>query len=358
MSLDFQAAVNAAQAVVNQSENGGSENKTYKYPLVYPAAGSTITVRLLFNPASGQIVRLVNRHEKVPCYRSYGIDCPICKVQQQVKDMTGQDPFGRTKASRSRGIAFAQYVSSSAPIDKGNNRGTLQPGEIILFMFPWSVYQQISTTIQAISQTPTGMDQAFSHASTGLFVQVSVTTEFQYTTTPVPYLSYAMTKADGSPMSDDEFINMISEMESLSEQVIPSSITEEVDKQVKEYADAINRQYITPKVANQGVPQGTAPVNYSVPPAPIPNPVQTPVNITQTGTPNYYPPSSTAIPTTPGSVYQPNTPPWEGPSQIQTPAVPQTATTPACFGRHQPGTPNCIVCPEELNCQNKTGSGG
>lgn len=331
MAFDFQSAIAAANAAVERQENmGGSAN--YTYPLVYPQAGQTIVVRPLFNPKSGQIVRLVNRHEKTACFRTYGIDCPICAVQQQVKDMTGQDPFGRTKRSRSRGICFAQYISSTNQIDKGNNHGILQPGEIILFMFPWSVYTQINTTIQAISQTPTGMDQAFCHAQNGLYLQITVSADFKYTTTNVPYMTFP------SAQTDEEFMKMLEDMESLNEQVLPSTITEEVDKQVREYADAIYRQFVNPQVPNQ------APVTTPTP-STFNQPVTTPApgynfGSTSTGTP---------VPST-GNVS--SAPPWSTPTAVPSTPTPSVSTNqnPECFGQHQEGQPKCLCCPAEIMC--------
>lgn len=351
MAYDFQAAVNAAKEVVERQENSGEGGKNYTYPLVYPQAGSTITVRPLFNPASGQIVRLVQRHEKTPCYRSYGIECPICKVMQQVKDMTGQDPFGRTKASRSRGISFAQYISSDNVISKGENKGNLQPGEIILFMYPWSVYQQLNQMIQAIAQTPTGMDQAFGHANTGFFVQLSVTPDFKYTATQNPYMVFS------TGQSDEQFIQMLDNMESLMDQVIPSTITEEVDKQVNEYVDAINRQYIAPRVANQGVPTGTAPVNlgqqiYAGSPV---NPTGSAPSVsTQEVAPPWMTPPPLPMQTsgTGQAVYTDYTNP--APANLPPAATMSSGQSqkPACFGQHQQGSPQCICCPAEMECMN------
>lgn len=318
MAYDFQAAVAAASAAVNQTSSAG-ENKSYKYPLVYPQPGQTIVIRLLFNPASGQIVRLINRHERIPCLRTYGVDCPICKVMQEVKDASGQDPFGRTKASRARGIAFAQFISSTAPIDKGDNKGVLQAGENILFMFPWSVYGQISALIQAVAQTPTGMDQAFSHANQGLYIQISVTTDFKYTTTTVPFMTYT------NGMTDDDFIKMLDGMESLNDQVIPATITKEVESQVKEYADAIYRQFIAPRAPSQA-PQV----------APVPMAQQT-----------YVAPGTTATP--PSTYYNPSVQNMNhmNPS-VST--VSNSTVTPSCMGSHDGSLPKCMCCPLEVQC--------
>lgn len=336
---DFQAAIDAARAVVERSQNNDGTNKVYKYPLVYPQVGTTMTVRPLFNPASGQILRLINRHEKVACLRTYNIECPICKRQQEVKDLTGQDPFGRVKSSKCRGLAFAQFVSSTIQISKGENNGFIQPGEIILFMFPWSVYQQINETIQAVSQTPTGMDQAFCHAASGLYIQVSVSPDFKYTTTSVPYLTFNPTN-----MTDDDFNKMLDGMDSLYEQVLPSTITEEVDKQVKEYEQQIYKQYIEPRVPSVGVPQGTAPQNFSQ--IPQQQPMTTPYNPQFTG----YPPVNN--PQTTGNYIPPQ------PPQVTTPVTNTVAngSTMACFGKHVAGSTQCICCPDEMMCLQKTGA--
>lgn len=327
-TYDFQAAVEAARAAVAKSGNDGS-SQNYRYPLVYPQAGHSLTVRLLFNPPSGQIVRLVNRHEKVPCYRTYNIECPICKVMQEVKDATGQDPFGRNKASRARGVAFAQYISSTNQIDKGGNNGILQPGELILFMFPWSVYQQINALIQAVAQTPTGMDQAFCHSQSGLFIQVSATADFKYTTTSVPYMTFP------TQQSDDDFMKMLDSMDNLNDQVVPSAITQEVDKQVKEYADAIYRQYITPRIPTQTMPAAPQTVNGGN--FNQPTPPSAFGTLYSTGSavpPAYYPQAVTQSPQAP-----------------QTPAVPQQSTNaPACYCQHKDNDPQCICCPYEVGC--------
>lgn len=323
MAYDFTAAINAAKAVVERS-SGSQASSDYKYPLVYPQPGSVIVVRPLFNPASGQILRLINRHEKVACYRTYNMECPICKVQQSVIDMSGQDPFGRQKSSKSRGLCFAQFISSTVPLKTGSgaNERDIAQGETILFMFPWSVYQQINAMIQGIGQTPTGMDQAFCHSQSGLFVQVTVSNDgkYTYTTTQIPYMTFPNNK------TDEEFMQYLDGMESLYEQVLPSTITEEVSKQVTEYENEIYKQYIAPRVPNVGVPAGTVPQSLG----------------------------QVQIPTTNPTPAVSTTAPYVNPIPAQTLSTSQTSsgTTghPECYGKHQDGSPQCICCPDEITC--------
>lgn len=370
MGFDFQSAINEAQAVVSKSSEGGGS--TYKYPLIYPQAGASIVVRPLFNPKSGQIVRLIQRHEKVACYKTYGIECPICKTQQQIKDMTGQDPFGRTSASKSRGICFAQFVSATYPVKKGGDGGELlQPGELILFMFPWSVYSQINAIIQATAQTPTGMDQAFSHAQSGLFIQVTVTKDFKYTTVSVPYM------ASPVQQSDEDFIKMLNEIDSLADQVLPAQITEEISKQVQEYTDNLNRQYITPRVPNQApyspqvagfnsVPSQPSGIGYQMGQspstgvfttagtgyAPIPGQPSTPSpsvpsvpQVPQMASPQ----TNTSVGTVPQQ-YAASPAPSDPQVPTQSQLPPGVVPKPACWGQHVENDPKCICCPYEVQC--------
>ncbi len=325
-NLDFSAAVAAAQAVVDRqmSGNGGA---SYKYPLIYPPKGNTIVVRPLFNPKSGQVVRLINRHDtnnkdigKVACYRTYNQECPICKMQEQIKDALGQDPFGRVSSSKSRGICFAQFVSSTIPIEKNKDHETLKQGDIILFMFPWSVYQQINTTIQAIAQTPTGMEQAFSHATTGLVIQVTVDDSFKYTTVQVPYITV------DTGLTDEQFIAQLESMDDLSEQLLPKTITDDVKKQVDEYTQLLYDQYIAPKTPSY--------TNNSTPQT-VEQAISSPT-VSQTGSlPN-------TTPSTPATANS-TTPIQESPQQ--------NPERPACYGKHEEGKPLCICCPVELECK-------
>lgn len=354
MAYDFSAAIAAAQQAIEQ---GNNSTPTYKYPLVYPQKGSSITIRPLYNPASGQILRLVYRHEKTACYLTYNQDCPICKLHQDVKNLTGQDIFNR----KARGICFAQYISSTNPISKGNNKGNLQSGEIILFMFPRTVYNSMNEQIQVISQNPTGMDQAFSHPEQGLYLQISVDANFQYTTTTVPYSSYPLKNPDGTNMNDDQFMAFLDNIDNLYEQVLPKDITEETMKQVQEYCDELYKQYIQPSTPTMGVPQGTAPQSFANVAQQAPVPPQAPSQ-TNNAIPQGTVPGAPVMNNTAPSNVPPAPPaPPVGPTATnQAPAV-QSATTapsntnrPQCFGCYNGTNPNCICCPEDLVCKEAT----
>ena len=224
-NYDYQVNVEIDNSVINK-DNKKNPTISCKYPIVYPAAGSTV-VRPLFNPASGQIIRLINRDKKVACYRSYNTDCSKCKSHNNATNKQGWVSFGRNKANRAIGLCFAQFVSSTVPIEKGADKATIQPGDIILFMFPRSVYKQLKDIIQPIGRLPTGFDQAFCHYNTGLYIRVQVSDDSKCTTTQVPYMTFDCGK------DDDSFLEMLDSMDSLTEQIIPSTITDEIDKKEK-----------------------------------------------------------------------------------------------------------------------------
>lgn len=342
MAYDFSAAIAAAQQAIESQGNNSAP--TYKYPLVYPQKGTSITIRPLYNPASGQILRLVYRHEKTACYLTYNQECPICKMHQDIQSLTSQDLFNR----KARGICFAQYISSTAPISKGDNKGNLQSGEIILFMFPRTVYNAMNEQIQVISQNPTGMDQAFSHPEQGLYLQISVDANFQYTTTTVPYSSYPLKNPDGTNMNEDQFMTFLDNIDDLYEQVLPKEITEDTRKQVQEYCDELYKQYIQPSTPTAGVPQGTAPQSFNTVAQQAPMPPQAPP---QTNIPQ----STPAVNNVPPAPPAPQTAPVNNPALAQTPATSGTnANRPQCFGCYNGSSPNCICCPEDLVCKEAT----
>lgn len=349
MAYDFQAALDQAKAALNK--NSDSNNQTsYKFPLVYPQKGTSLTVRLLFNPKSGLVSRLVHRHEKTACYRTYGTECPICKVMEDVKNATGQDPFGKKKASKSRGISYAQFISckdangNDFQLSKGKpeDKQFIQSGDTILLMYPWSVYDQINQIIAGCGQTPTGMEQAFCHADTGLFVNITTSEDYKYTTNAVPFFTF-----NPNNFTNEQFLASLDNLDDLKEQVLPSQINDDVAKQVQEYADEIYKQYITPMTPTANPPQ-VQPVAGGVP--------QPQISVPNIGnafqqqvpqTNNVVPPLNNPTTTVPAIN---NQVPYQTTS-VNTPA-PQGAVNskPQCFGNHQANDPKCIICPYEIVC--------
>ncbi len=181
-----------------------------KYPLVYPASGSSIVVRPMFNPASGQIVNQISHWDK--------------KAILQMIEETGQCSLPQKKLIKVEGICYAQFLSSDPAACRGTFQEVLQPGDIILLLFPHSVLWHLREIIRRISRTPGDMDHAFGFASSGLCVQITVSPDRkEYTVKEIP------DQMIPTEMTDDEYIEMIDGMAPLTDKAFLSMIAKAGD---------------------------------------------------------------------------------------------------------------------------------
>lgn len=131
----------AQQEVANNSDKKSSGEFDYK--LVYPQNG-TLRFKALFNPKAGVLMRKIERHDvdgtKKACLSPYGEDCKTCKVLDSIENQKGLK-FRR----KSRGFMYAQYIGSDYHWDNLDRKP--EPGEVILLMFPWSIYMDINRII-------------------------------------------------------------------------------------------------------------------------------------------------------------------------------------------------------------------
>lgn len=360
---DFSAMMKQAQQVVDNS----SEGRSYKYQILYPGPGVT-TVRLLFNPKSGIATRLIQRHRigesQVPCLRTYGQECPICKAIENVKNATGTELKCK---SQSRGISFAQFVSADHKV--GTEKNPIKTKDIVLLMYPWSVYQELNKFIQMISQSPEGMAQFFTKAS-GSVHSITRDENNKYSVMMNPYTPFQ------SAENDEEFDHLLDSCEDLNEQILPSTPTQEIIDQVNKAAQAIEDDYLnvssSPNIINpnqgqamdmnvmmqqimaQSAQQGGSAVT-------TPNPAQASAPV-MTAQPqmNAVPVQSTPIM---GAGTVTGTPVMNNPGYVEvapTQSAQQSVASvansgkPQCFTKHNPDDLNCQICPIEMECKAQT----
>lgn len=143
--FDLSNVMASAQQAVQGTGNSGGTNYP---PIIYPGDG-TVVSRLLFNPKSNSVMRLIRRHKlesgKADCASNWNQDCPVCAALEEIRTVKGLDLW--TMKSKVNGIAYAQFVSTSTGYDWGG-RKIPNRGDLIVLMFPWSVYKQISELIQ------------------------------------------------------------------------------------------------------------------------------------------------------------------------------------------------------------------
>lgn len=318
--FDLSKVMQSAMEVKQSSDSEGGNNNS-KYKLIYTLEGD-IKVKLLFNPASGLVTRKIDRHSiggtKVPCMSMYAQQCPVCKQVETIQNTKGLDLWKLKKITR--GIAFAQYIESNYKWSKPEDQP--KPGEIILLMFPWSVYKDINKIIaEAGAQAETVVA-----TNTGRVVKISRYKEGNMTKYSATVDAWAQpyTTCQGG---DQEFEQLLSGMESLNDKICPVQITDDIVKQCKEMSDSLYREYLAGNVETN-VPQQQAPAgNFG--------------NFTPQQPNNF----SNFAPQQPGgnmNNFQPQQP--------QGANVPPNA--PKCFGCHNQCDANkALLCPYEQLCK-------
>ena len=236
MAFDLSSVVKQANDAIMAGEPKGS-----KYPIFYPGVGTSV-VKLLFNPKSNSLFRLINRHEwmdkqKVTCLKTFGkdVECPICKAIQDVKNAKGID-LARHK-SKVRGLAFAQLISVDYPL---TGKYSPSEGDIVLFMFPWTVYTALSQVVAEAQSDETQLEQLIA-SNEGYGFSIRHTEDNKYTTMPNVFKKYKTCP------SDEKFVELLENLDSLNDLIVPSgldSMSEDQMNKVKKVANEITMKYL------------------------------------------------------------------------------------------------------------------
>lgn len=310
----------AMQQAVSTAEKSGN-NSGYDYKLVYPQEG-TIRVRLLYNNPSGLIIRKIARHKvggkQVNCLSNYGVNCPVCKALSDIENTKGQVPWQLKRSTK--GIAYAEYIDSDYSWSGNTNIPT--KGEIILLMFPWSVYVDLSRLFNSAGDK---LESLVTSNVGGVF-KISRWNDkgrVQYRTEIDPFDHQHRTRD-----TDEEYFKLIEGLPDLNERIIPSKVKDEIVNIARDTANQLTTEYLGNSVINPHVSASTAATsNYQ--------------SNNHGGTINNYPNNNQQIAT------QPSTSPASG--------TPNGA--PPCFGKHNDPSINpnqCLMCPYEVQCMAST----
>lgn len=373
MSFDLSQVMQQAQEVKERQDNneGGGNN----LKLIYPQQGN-LKVKLLFNPKSSVVTRLIGRHNvngtKVPCLTEYKQDCPVCKTLTSIESAKGIDLWKFKK--QSRGLAFAQYIESDYKWNKPEDEPA--KGEVVLLMFPWSVYQGINRLIAEAGQ----MAGQLVASNEGKVVKIERWTEANQ----VKYSAGidAWSQPYKSCETDAQFEELLNGLESLNDKVMPIQCTDEILKQVRDISQQLTRDYLSNSVVGiEPQPQG----GYQVQPNNVgqfdpnaglatgyqANPGFQPQQSQQGFQPTQPQPGFQPQPPAGAQGFQPTQPGFQpqqpAPQPTQQPNFQPTQPTtgqggganipvgaPECYGQKSSGTvdPNkCLLCPHELTCQ-------
>lgn len=314
MAFDLSAVLAAAEEVVNSSSGS-----SYGGPkLVYPGLGD-LSVRILYNPKSQSVMRLVSRHKvngkNLICASTYHQDCPLCIGVQSYKDLTGSDMW--TMDSKRIGLVLAQFIGVSKGYDNGGY--TLpEKGELICLMLPWSAYKSLSEVIQRAGEhadelltSHKGRVVIFSKKQGSNIMEYNVTID----AFAQPYLS--------TP-TQEEFDEVLMELPDLNEVYCPSAMPEDLLGKLQAEADSLLAK-VNPQVAT--VQTSVASV---VPP--ISQVQQTASNITSAVPQQAEIVSNNEL--LPSDVNEPN--------------------KESCFGNFQSKVRTCLMCDRAVECAKET----
>ena len=242
MAFDLSSVLESAAKAVE-----GNNSRENKYPLFYPGVG-TSKLKLLYNPKSNSVMRLINRHEwldkkKVPCMKNFGKDkeCPICKLITDIKNAKGID-LARHK-SKVRGIAFAQLVNTSYPL---TGKNAPKEGDIVIFMFPWMVYQQLQQIINDAHDAPPEHLQQLIATNEGYTFSINHSEDNKYQVMMNPFVK---SKTCGS---EEEFEKLLNDLESLNNIIVPEEITDEIRDNIIKVADEMRLKFLDATSTGEG----------------------------------------------------------------------------------------------------------
>ena len=352
MGIDFNKLRNSLQQDAVQIEKQGDGNSKSDFKLVYPYNLGEIKLRLIYNSKMGGMQKKITRHNagksKVACLQVFGEDCDVCKAIQEIQTIKGKDcgvfkKYGYT----TRGICYAQVVGFS----DGFFAGTDNPpkiGEIVLFMYPKSIYDQITNILIKSGEhleelVSKNIGKPFvvtkSQPSTSTFPDFSVIIS-PWETDAVPVF-----KDTAEISGEDQFQNLMENLPDLGNNFVPKYPTDEIHTANKALAETVMQEYLKTSIMNPG---------DSATPTPT-------TSAQADGNPQVFSAESIVkgikanidiivdeddtVPVQPQSQL---VEPTSAPAPVQ--ASVGTDSHPECFGNHETGALKCGICLSEPAC--------
>lgn len=328
MSFDLSSVMEAAKTAVEGTSSGNN------YPtIIYPANG-TIRVRLLFNPKSNSVMRLIHRHKldsgKIDCAAHYGQDCPVCKQLETIRAVKGLDLW--TLKSKTYGIAYAQFIDVSTGYDFGNRRNIPKRGDLIVLMFPWSVYSQISGCIQKAGENAGQL--LVENESKPIIIERKLSNDrVEYRVDVDTFSTYQ------SCDSQAQFDKFLMDLPDLSDTITPKEMPEGLLTKLQLEADNLNIKYL-----------GGGQTSY-VPPIPSSSPVVSPAQVvSETVVQASVPATSEQTTSDNSQLVQTNDVVENVQSQSKVQNTANVNGPKECFGNLNLSNKDCLICQHTIEC--------
>lgn len=249
MNIDVNAL---RSAISNDINNGGKKNfeNDNPYKLLYPFEEGRYVVRIFYNPKGKTVQKKILRHAtndnkvKVPCLSVYGEECPVCSAVKEAEEIVGKDVgVFRKYGYSTRGICYAQLIE--AP-EKVIADGNVKPGDIILFMYPKTVFAEINNIlIESGEQLEDVISK--NNGYTIIVKTIKKGTKKEYST------QLSVAKATVCE-SDEAFENLLNELPNITEQFVPEYPNDEIRQSAKALADTIRAEYLNTSVVDPNSP--------------------------------------------------------------------------------------------------------
>lgn len=243
-------------------ENNKRNNDENRIPIVYPGENGKLTVRILYNPKMEAVQRKIVRHDggksKVPCLEVYGEDCMVCKAISEVENAKGKEAGAfRKYGFKTRGICYAIIVDHDKSYFKDD--GSPEIGDIVLLMYPKTVYDQITKIISDAGEHLSkivlendGLPIVIERSQKGKAFP-------EYSATVYPYGSKKTFQDDGDDVpkdqfktGDEKFEDMLAELPDLREAIVSSNPSDDIRKANRALAETITQEYFGGGLVNPG----------------------------------------------------------------------------------------------------------
>lgn len=359
---DIIAAETKKQEEASRISSGGGIG----FKTVYPFANGRLEFRLIGNEPSGLLYRELvfheywsdNKKQKVPCLRHmYNMDCPICNAVDNVQStLDDKDIFGKYGFKR-QGIMFAKLISVNPDNYFGDTRNPAKAGDIVLFMFPKSVINELRNLIVEYSED---LENIFVN-NTARTVTLKVGTQAN----GFPEYAFYVKGSNDTLCVDEQgnpnqaaFNEFMMKLPNLKEVKFPASPDENIGNIHRTIVEEINRKYFGEMVgASMPAPTQMASTATTDQTASVANtmPIQNIVAETSSiSTPLNNVPTSNLEVTQPVQTIATSTPVVE--TQTTTVAPIQEAVAedprgqrPPCFGNNEYND-KCAACPWDNEC--------
>ena len=358
---DIIAAETKKQEEAARTSSGGGIG----FKTVYPFANGRLEFRLIGNEPSGLLYRELVFHEywsdskkqKVPCLRHmYNMDCPICNAVDNVQaTLDDKDIFGKY-GFKKQGIMFAKLIGVSPDNYFGDTRNPAKPGDIVLFMFPKSVINELRNLIVEYSED---LENIFAN-NTARTVTLKIATQAngfpEYTFYVKGSNDTLCVDVQGNP-DQAAFNEFMIKLPNLKEVKFPAAPDENIGNIHRTVVEEINRKYFGDMVGTP-MPAPTQMASASsnttvVNTAPVQSTMFETANISN---PVNNIPVSNPVDSTVVQTVVSDTPVVETTVQpVNTAPVQEEVTAnatvqrPACFGNNQYNE-KCAACPFDAEC--------